>query len=61
MAHPRMYRDDSPHLAELRVRCLVLPEATEVEWDEVDELLEGSYRQVALERMLRALDEQRPR
>lgn len=28
-----------------------------VDWDEVDELLDASYRQIALKRMLRALDE----
>jgi predicted DNA-binding protein (MmcQ/YjbR family) len=28
-----------------------------VDWDEVAELVEGSYRQVALKRMLKALDE----
>jgi predicted DNA-binding protein (MmcQ/YjbR family) len=32
-------------------------DAAPVEWDEVAELMEGSYRQVALKRMLRALDE----
>ena len=31
MAHPRMYADDDPYLAELRDVCLALPEATEVE------------------------------
>lgn len=123
MAHPRMYRDDDPHLAELRAVCLALPESVEVEawgrptfragkkmfavfegndghpyavtfkpepqerpalledlrcyepayfgpggwvaldltaapvdWDEVAELMETSYRQVALKRMLTALD-----
>lgn len=29
-----------------------------IDWDEVAELVEGSYRQVALKRMLRALDSQ---
>jgi hypothetical protein len=29
-----------------------------LDWAEVDELLEGSYRQVALKRMLKALDAQ---
>jgi hypothetical protein len=123
MAHPRMYTDDDPYLAELRAVCLALPEATEVEawgrptfragkifalfngddehayavtfkpeaderpalladdrfyappywgpsgwlsldfeaapidWTEVAELVEGSYRQVALKRMVRALEE----
>lgn len=28
-----------------------------VDWDEVAELMEGSYRQVALKRMLKALDQ----
>jgi predicted DNA-binding protein (MmcQ/YjbR family) len=28
-----------------------------VDWEEVGELVEGSYRQIALKRMLRALDE----
>ena len=123
MAHPRMYGDDDPHLAELRQVCLALPEAAEVEawgrptfragkkmfaifegndehqwalvfkpdaderpaligearfyvppyhgaygwlgldltvarvdWVEVAELVESSYRQVALRRMLKALD-----
>ena len=123
MAHPRMYADDDPHLAELRGVCLALPEAAEVEawgrptfragkkmfavysgndhhpyavvfkpepderpallddprfyvpayfgasgwlafdftaapvdWDEVAELMEASYRQVAIQRMLKALD-----
>jgi predicted DNA-binding protein (MmcQ/YjbR family) len=32
-------------------------DAAPVDWDEVAELVEGSYRQVALERMLKALDE----
>jgi predicted DNA-binding protein (MmcQ/YjbR family) len=31
--------------------------AGKVDWSEVTELLDGSYRQVALKRMLRALDE----
>jgi predicted DNA-binding protein (MmcQ/YjbR family) len=123
MAHPRMYADDDPHLAELREVCLALPESVEVEawgrptfragkrmfavfegdddhpfavvfkpdpaerpalladprfyvppyhgpsgwlaldleaapvdWQEVTELLQTSYRQVALQRMLKALD-----
>lgn len=30
--------------------------AADVDWDEVGELLDASYRQVALKRMLRALD-----
>jgi hypothetical protein len=30
--------------------------AAEVDWGEVAELIESSYRQVALKRMLRALD-----
>lgn len=123
MAHPRMYSDDDPYLADLREVCLALPESVEVEawgrptfragnkifavfegnddhpfgvifkpdaaerpalladprfyspaywgpsgwlaldftaatvdWKEVAELVETSYRQVALKRMLRALD-----
>ncbi|MBB5786465.1 putative DNA-binding protein (MmcQ/YjbR family) [Jiangella mangrovi] len=123
MAHPRMYSDDDPYLADLRAACLRFPEAVEVEawgrptfragkkmfavfegnddhpfavivkpdpsdrpallqeprfyvpayygpsgwlafdltaaevdWAEVGELLDGSYRQVALKRMLKALD-----
>lgn len=123
MAHPRMYSDDDPHLADVRRVCLALPESTEVEawgrptfragkrmfavfegnddhpyalvlkpdpaerealladprfyvppyhgpygwvaldltaaevdWVEVTELAETSYRQVALKRMLAALD-----
>jgi hypothetical protein len=123
MAHPRMYSDDDPYLAELRRVCLALPESVEVEawgrptfragtklfavfdgddqhsyavvfkpepperpalledkrfylppyfgpsgwvaldftaapvdWVEVAELMESSYRQVALKRMLKALD-----
>ena len=31
MAHPRMYTDEDPFLAEVREICLALPEATEVE------------------------------
>ena len=71
MAHPRMYSDDDPYLADLRKLCLALPEAVEVEawvalhlsaasvdWQEVAELLETSYRQVALKRMLATLDRQ---
>jgi predicted DNA-binding protein (MmcQ/YjbR family) len=125
MAHPRMYSDDDPYLAELRKLCLALPECVEVEawgrptfragrkmfavfagdddhdfavifkpepaerpalvqdprfyvpayfgpggwlalhltaapvdWGEVTELMETSYRQVALKRMLTALDQQ---
>jgi predicted DNA-binding protein (MmcQ/YjbR family) len=122
MAHPRMYDDDDPFLAELRKICLALPEATEkeswgrptfragkifamfagdeehpdtvifkpdddervalvqdsrfysppywgssgwlsldfsaapVDWSEVAELVETSYRQIALKRMVAALD-----
>jgi len=123
MAHPRMYSDDDPRLAELREICLALPESAEVEswgrptfragkkifavfdgnddhpyavtfkpdpeerlalledqrfyvppyfgpggwlaldftvapieWDEVAELIDTSYRQVALKRMLKELD-----
>lgn len=123
MAHPRMYEDNDPFLAELRAVCLALPETVEVEawgrptfragkrifavfeghdeheyalvfkpeeaerpallgdprfysppyfgasgwlaldftaatvdWTEVAELVESSYRQVALKRMLKALD-----
>jgi hypothetical protein len=126
MAHPRVYSEDDPYLADLRKVCLGLPESTEVEawgrptfragkklfavftvddqpaysvifkpelaerpalvedrrfyvppyfgaggwlaldftaaavdWDEVAELVESSYRQVALKRMLKALDERR--
>lgn len=32
-------------------------DAAPVDWDEVRELLDGSYRQVALKRMIKALDE----
>lgn len=123
MAHPRMYNDDDPYLADVRRVCLELPESVEVEawgrptfragkkifsvltrgehddgsalifkpepderaalvdddrifsppyfgpagwlaitltddtdWGEITELLDGSYRQVALKRMLKALD-----
>ena len=123
MAHPRIYAEDDPYLAELREVCLALPEASEVEawgrptfragkkifavfegtddhpyavifkpepderaallgdtrfyvpayfgpggwlaldftaapvdWDEVAELMDSSYRQVALKRMLKQLD-----
>lgn len=124
MAHPRMYADDDPFLADLRGVALAFPEAVEVEawgrptfragkifalfsgiedrpygvifkpdaddrhalleddrfysppyygpggwltldfeaaavdWDEVRELLDASYRQIALKRQLRALDAQ---
>jgi hypothetical protein len=47
-----MYRDDDPYLTELREVCLAFPESAEVA-----ELMEGSYRQVALKRMLKALEE----
>jgi hypothetical protein len=123
MAHPRMYSDDDPYLAQVREVCLALPEAHEkeswgrptfrankifalfagiderpwgviftpdaaerpallgdprfyvppywgpygglaldfdaapVDWSEVAELVESSYRKVALKRMLKALDE----
>lgn len=122
MAHPRMYSDDDPYLAEVRELCLSFPEAVEVEawgrptfragkifcvysgtdehpnsillqaddderpallqdsrfylapywrnapwvafdldaapldWSEVGELVDTSYRRVALKRMLKALD-----
>jgi len=123
MAHQRMYRDDDPHLGDVRGIALAFPEAAEVEawgrptfragkkmfaifegndehpyalvikpdpgerealladprfysppyhgaagwvaldlttarvdWDEVAELLDASYRQVALKRMLAELD-----
>src|ERR671910_309842 len=102
MAHPRMYQDDDPYLADVRKVFLDFPEAVEVEawgrptfragkkifgvfsgtderpysppyfgpsgwlaldleggpvdWYEVRELADASYRQVALKRMLRALD-----
>jgi predicted DNA-binding protein (MmcQ/YjbR family) len=123
MAHPRMYEDDDPALAQLRAIFLAFPEAVEVEawgrptfragkkifgvysgtderprglifkpdsddraslvqderfysppyfgpsgwlaldldaapvdWEEVAELADASYRQVALKRMLKALD-----
>lgn len=123
MAHPRMYSDDDPYLAEVRDVCLGFPEAMEVEawgrptfragkrifavygshderqyalifkpeaaerpalqgderfysppyfgasgwlaldldcapvgWQEVTELVDSSYRQVALKRMLKQLD-----
>ncbi|MEP7055903.1 MAG: MmcQ/YjbR family DNA-binding protein [Actinomycetota bacterium] len=127
MAHPRMFDDDAPYLADLRKICLEFPEATEVEawgrptfragptkmfavfgahdhggaavlfkpeaadrrglvadtrffvppyfgpsgwlaldldsapidWDEVGELMDASYRQVALKRMLKVLDSAR--
>ena len=32
--------------------------AAAVDWDEVTELMEGSYRQVALKRMLQAMEQQ---
>ena len=123
MAHPVMFTDDDPYLADLRRLALAYPEAVEkvshgrptffagkvfavftgteerpftlvfkpepderpalledprfsvppyygpygwlaldldaapVDWDEVDELLDASYRQIALRRMLKALDE----
>jgi predicted DNA-binding protein (MmcQ/YjbR family) len=124
MAHPRMYEEDDPYLAEVRRVVLAFPEAVEVEawgrptfragkkifavfsgtderpyglifkpdgderaslaedprfysppyfgpsgwlaldldaapvdWDEVRELADASYRQVALKRMLAALDD----
>jgi len=123
VAHPKMYRDDDPYLADVRKVCLALPESVEVEawgrptfragkkifavfegndehpfavifkvesderpallqdprmyvppywgpsgwlaldftvaevdWDELSELIDASYRQVALKRMLKALD-----
>jgi hypothetical protein len=123
MAHPRMYEDDDPCLAQVRKVCLEFPEAVEVEawgrptfragkkifavyagdddhpqalifkpdaderralldddrfysppyfgpsgwlaldltaapvdWAEVGELADASYRQVALKRMIKALD-----
>jgi predicted DNA-binding protein (MmcQ/YjbR family) len=122
MAHPVMFSEDDPHLADLRRLALAYPEAAEkvshgrptffagkvfaiftgteerpftmvfkpdpddrvalledprfsvppyygpsgwlaldfdaapVDWDEVDELLDASYRQIANQRMLRALD-----
>jgi len=123
MAHPQMYTDHDPYLADLRAVCLAFPEtveveawgrptfragkkmfaifsgtddhpyavvfkpepaerpalvadprlylppyfgasgwvaldltAAEVDWGEVAELMESSYRQVALKRMLRALE-----
>lgn len=125
MVHPRMYEDDDPLLARLRVVCLDLPESIELEawgrptfragkkifalfsdgegsagsvifkpdveeraalvedaritvppywgpsgwlaltvdeqtdWGEVGELVEDSYRQVALKRMVAALDARR--
>ena len=31
--------------------------AKKVDWDEIADLMDGSYRQVALKRMLKALDE----
>jgi hypothetical protein len=31
VAHPRMYSDDDPHLADVRRVCLALPETAEVE------------------------------
>jgi hypothetical protein len=73
MAHPRMYSEDDPYLAEVRKLCLALPESVEMEawgrptfragkkmfaWQEVAELMETSYRQVAVRRMLTALDQQ---
>jgi hypothetical protein len=33
--------------------------ASAVDWDEIAELMDASFRQVALKRMLRVLDEQR--
>lgn len=128
MAHPRMYSDDDPYLADVRRVCLAFPEAAEVEawgrptfragkkifavfsgddghpfalifkpdpedrralaeddrmysppyfgpggwlaldlaaedvdWAEVRELMDASYRQVALVRMIRRLDDIRGR
>jgi hypothetical protein len=127
MAHPRMYSEDDPYLADLRKVALAFPESAEVEawgrptfrarkkifasfegnddhpygvifkpepderlalleddrfysppywgpsgwialdfdlspvdWEEVRELLDASYRQVALKRMVRALDAENP-
>jgi hypothetical protein len=126
MAHPRMYRDDDPWLAEIRTLCLSFPEAAEVEawgrptfragkmfcvysgtdehpnaiilqaddderpalledqrfflapywrtapwisfdlaaapldWQEVGELVDTSFRRVALKRIVRQLDERGP-
>ena len=126
MAHPRMYSDDDPWLAQIRALCLSFPEATEVEawgrptfragkifcvysgtdehpnsvllqaddderpalledervylapyyrnapwyafdlaaapidWQELGELVDASYRRVALRRMVTALDKRGP-
>ncbi|MBA3280862.1 MAG: MmcQ/YjbR family DNA-binding protein [Acidimicrobiia bacterium] len=35
-------------------------EAASVDWDEVGELLDASYRQIALKRQLKALDTEKP-
>jgi hypothetical protein len=35
-------------------------EAAPVDWDEVEELLDASYRQIALKRQLKALDAEKP-
>ena len=53
-ATPKMYSDDDPLLAQVREVFLTLPETAEVA--EGSELAESSYRQVALKRMLTALD-----
>ena len=53
-----MYSDDDPYLADLRKVCLALPESVEVEAWGRTELIDTSCRQVALARMLKALDQQ---
>jgi hypothetical protein len=51
MAHPRMYSEDDPYLAEVRKLCLALPESVEVEaWGR------PTFR--AGKKMLTALDQQ---
>lgn len=126
MAHPRMFSDDDPWLAEVRAVCLSFPESAEVEawgrptfragkmfcvysgtddhpnaiilqaddderpalledhrfflapywraapwisfdldaapldWQEVGELIDASYRRVALKRMVKSLEERGP-
>lgn len=48
MSHPVTYADDDLYLAEIRRLALAVAE--------VSELLEASYRQVALRRQITALD-----
>ncbi|HJT95642.1 MAG TPA: hypothetical protein VJ777_27490 [Mycobacterium sp.] len=59
MPHPIMFSDDDLGLAEVRKIALGFPEAFEkkIDWNEVKELVDASFRMVAPKKLVKLLDQ----